>query len=252
LNNDLSVAAGRCVSGRKIGLTSAAIQQFFGVSAPTSGVLFTDMRVADGGDIEADRLMQPRAEGEVALVLAHDLAGVDSTVTDIAEATAHASPAIEIVDSRIAAWDLTIVDMVADNAGSGLYVVGDTQVPLASIDLAMVPMSLSVDGIEQSSGSGASCLGNPLHALTWLANEMSAGGTPLRAGDCIMTGALGPMVAMEPGAGLRADFGALGVSRRVGSQRRADQSIQAFTAAMSSRAFEPVALTVRWVTPTSR
>jgi len=213
LNNDHAVARGRRVSGRKIGLTSAIAQEFLGVSTPCAGMLFADMCVADGDDIDAGRLLQPRAEGEVALVLAHDLDGVDGAdgnLTAVAEAVAHALPAIEIVDSRVADWDLTIVDMIADNAGSGLYVVGDTAVPLASIDLALVPMSLSVNGVEQSAGSGAACLGSPLHALAWLAAEMSARGTPLRAGECIMTGALGPMVAMEPGATLSGDFGPLG------------------------------------------
>ena len=210
VNTDVAVAAGRRVSGRKIGLTAEVVQQMFDVHQPDFGTLFADMCLADGTEIDADRLLQPRVEGEVALVLATDLDRGRHHVIDVIDATAYALPAIEVVDSRIAGWDVTIVDTVADNAGSGLYVVGTTPVPLSAVDLPRLPMSLSVDGVERSTGVGAACLGNPLNAAVWLADEMCARGTPLRAGECVMTGALGPMVELTPGARVEADFGPLG------------------------------------------
>ena len=210
LNNDAAVASGRGRNGYKIGLTSAPIQEYFGVDEPAFGVLFDDMCVADGAEIASDRLVQPRLEGEVAVVLSVDLDEGGYARGDIAAATAHVLPAIEIVDSRVANWDLTIVDMIADNAGGGLYVLGFDPVSVDDIDLARVPMSMSVGGEERSSGVGAACLGHPFNAVAWLANELVARGTPLRAGAHIMTGALGPIVALPPGQTVRADFGPLG------------------------------------------
>lgn len=209
-NTDLDLANGRRVGGRKIGLTATVVQEMFGVHQPDFGTLFVDMCFADGIEIPAGRLLQPRAEAEVAIVLEHDLDKGEHCVVDIMNATAYVLPAIEMVDSRIAGWDLTIVDTVADNASSGLYVVGTQPVALSALDLLSVPMRMDVNGVECSTGVGAACLGNPLHAALWLANEMCERGTPLRAGECLMTGALGPMVSVANGDEIAADFGPLG------------------------------------------
>ena len=142
------------------------------------------------------RVLQPRAEGEVALVLEHDLDAAPHGFAEIVRAVAFALPAIEIADSRIAGWDIRIADTVADNASAGLYVVGGRPVPLSAVDVRAVPMRLSVNGTEVSTGSGAACLGHPLQAARWLADISCASGTPLRAGDVLMTGALGPMWAI--------------------------------------------------------
>ncbi len=210
VNTNASIAAGRRVSGRKIGITSPAVMEQIGVDQPDFGTLFVDMEYGDGVEIEAGRLMQPRAEAEVALVLAHDLDKGTHGFADIVAATAFALPSIEIVDSRVAGWDIRIVDTVADNASCGLYVVGGSPVSLSDVDLRSIPMQMTINGAEVSTGSGAACLGHPLNAARWLADVMCARGTPLKAGDVVMTGALGPMVSMAHGDTVVASFGDLG------------------------------------------
>lgn len=210
INTDLDVALGRRISGRKIGVTSKAVQEQIGVDQPDFGTLFVDMEFGDGIEIPASRLMQPRAEAEVALVLEHDLDKGEHSFADIVRATAFALPSIEVVDSRIDDWDISIVDTVADNASCGLYVLGGRPVPLDRLDLRTVPMSMTINGEEVSTGIGAACLGHPLHAARWLADVMCARNTPLRAGDVVMTGALGPMKPISTGDVVVASFGDLG------------------------------------------
>ncbi|GAA5043651.1 2-keto-4-pentenoate hydratase [Streptomyces similanensis] len=188
-----SLADGRRAVGRKIGLTSPAVQRQLGVGQPDFGVLFADMAVPEGRPIAPGRLLQPKVEAEVALVLAEDLPYREPTVADLLRATAFALPALEIVDSRIADWDITIVDTVADNASCGVFVLGGTPVPLDRVDLRAVRMTLAKNGGTVSTGSGADCLGGPLTAALWLAATLAGLGDPLRAGDVILTGALGPM-----------------------------------------------------------
>ena len=210
INTDRWISAGRRVSGRKIGVTSKAVQQQVGVDRPDFGTLFADTEYGDGVEIEATRLIQPRAEAEVALVLERDLDSPPHGFAEVIRAVAFALPAIEVVDSRIERWDISIVDTVADNASCGMYVVGSRPVPLSAFDARTVPMRMTLDGEEVSTGIGAACLGNPVHAARWLADTMSERGIPLRAGDVIMTGALGPMVPLGPGQELVAEFGDLG------------------------------------------
>jgi 2-keto-4-pentenoate hydratase len=210
VNTDRSLAAGRKISGRKIGVTSVAVQQQIGVDQPDFGTLFADTEYGDGVDIPSSRLIQPRAEAEVALVLDRDLDDAPHGFAQIVRAVAFALPAIEVVDSRIEDWKISIVDTVADNASCGLYVVGSRPVPLRRVDVRAVPMSMSIDGVEVSTGSGAACLGNPLHAARWLADTLCERGIPLRAGDVVMTGALGPMKPIVAGNVVEATFGDLG------------------------------------------
>lgn len=211
VNTQRALAAGRRITGRKIGLTSVAVQQQLGVDQPDFGCLFDDMEFAEGIEIPMTRLIQPKAEAEVALVLDRDLpAGRNHSFADIVRATAFALPAIEIVDSRIADWNIKFLDTVADNASSGLYVLGGRPMPLTAVDVRAVPMSMTINGVEVSTGSGAACLGHPLNAARWLANALSSRGVGLLAGDVIMTGALGPMKAIAPGDVVVADFGPLG------------------------------------------
>lgn len=205
-NTDIAVAAGRRVSGHKIGLTAQVVQKQLGVDQPDYGVLFADMCVADGVDIPPGKLLQPRAEAEIAVVLEDDLDKGENCLVDVIGATAYLLPSIEIVDSRIAGWDITIVDTIADNASCGLYVLGSRPVSLSAVDVREVDMRLDVNGHQASTGRGSACLGNPLHAVVWLANTMCQRGTPLRAGECIMTGALGPMVPIAAGDDIRAEL----------------------------------------------
>jgi len=210
VNTNLAIADGRRVAGRKIGITSKAVMEQVGVDQPDYGTLFVDMEYGDGVPIEAGRLMQPRAEAEVALVLEHDLDHGEHGFNDIIRATAYALPSIEIVDSRIADWNIRIVDTVGDNASCGLYVLGGKPVPLRDVDLRTIPMRMDIDGETVSTGEGAACLGHPLHAARWLADVMSQRGTPLQAGDVVMTGALGPMKPIAAGSSVSCDFGPLG------------------------------------------
>ncbi len=211
LNTQRAIAEGRRVTGRKIGLTSVAVQQQLGVDQPDFGCLFDDMEFSEGIEIPMSRLIQPKAEAEVAIVLDRDLpAGRHHSFADIIRATAFALPAIEIVDSRIADWNIKFLDTVADNASSGLYVLGGRPMPLSAVDVRAIPMSMSVNGTEVSTGGGAACLGHPLNAARWLANALSARGVDLFAGDVIMTGALGPMKPIAAGDTIVADFGPLG------------------------------------------
>lgn len=209
-NVNLDIAAGRRVSGRKIGLTGAAIQQQLGVSQPDYGTLFADMCIADGQTISAGRLLQPRAEAEIAFVLGHDLDEPEHCALDVIGATAYLLPALEIVASRVADWDITIVDTIADNASCGLFVLGSRPVPLGSVDVREVSMTLTVNGETATTGQGSACMGNPLQAVVWLADTMCRVGTPLRAGDCLMTGSLGAMVPITAGDRVAADMGPLG------------------------------------------
>jgi 2-keto-4-pentenoate hydratase len=198
LNVDHALAAGARIVGRKIGLTSRAVQTQLGVDQPDFGTLTADMAFGDAEQVPWGRVLQPKVEAEIALVLERDLTAHDSTLADVIRATAYALPAIEIVGSRIAAWNIKIVDTVADNASSGAFVLGGTPVKLAAFDARMCGMVIERRGEQVSSGAGAACLGHPLVAARWLANTLAQRDTPLRAGDLVLTGALGPMVAVAP------------------------------------------------------
>lgn len=210
------LAAGARIIGRKIGLTSAAVQSQVGVDRPDFGVLFQDMRYDDDELIPVGRLLAPKAEAEVAFRLGRDLAD-RAAATDPAAVRAAvelAFPALEIVDSRIADWKIGITDTVADNASSGVFVVGATGTPLDEVEPVDVTMRMHRgEGPEAelvSQGTGRDCLGDPLNALAWLAETLIDVGTPLRAGDIVLSGALGPMVAVAPGDVFRADIAPLG------------------------------------------
>lgn len=196
------LAAGATVVGRKIGATSKAVQDQLGVDQPDFGYLLHDMDVSHGGKISMAGLLQPRVEAEVAFVLSHDVDPGDPddiTVADVREAVEVALPALEIVDSRIAGWDIGFTDTVADCASSGLYVVGADARPLTELEPRDVDMTLTINGEVRSSGNGAACLGDPLEALRWLAVQAARFGDPLRKGHLVLSGALGPFVPFAPG-----------------------------------------------------
>ncbi len=198
------------VVGRKIGATSQAVQQQLGVDQPDFGVLFSDMAYSDGDVIPIDRLLQPRAEAEIAFVLGADLAEGPLDIAQCRAAVAEAVAALEIVDSRITDWNISFADTVADNASSGLYVLGTERRTLDDFEPVDVAMSMRIDGEEVSTGNGAACLGDPLNALSWLAQQARTFGEPLRAGQVILSGALGPMRPLHPGATVTAAISGLG------------------------------------------
>jgi 2-keto-4-pentenoate hydratase len=200
--------------GRKIGLTSPAVQRQMGVDTPDFGVLYADMAYGDSQPVPSTQLLQPRIEAEVAFVLGRDLTDYPVVTSDVLRAIDFVVASIEIVDSRIEDWDISIVDTVADNASSGLFVLGGSPRSLLEIDdLRNVEMSLACDGNVVSSGTGAACLGHPVNAVVWLANAVGQRGVPLRAGEVLLSGSLGPLVVPERGKTYEATFAGLGSVR---------------------------------------
>lgn len=192
------VEAGARVIGRKIGLTSPAVQRQMGVDQPDFGVLLSGTAYGDSDPIPHADLLQPRVEAEIAFVMGADLPAHRVTTADVLRATEFVVAAIEVVDSRIIDWDISIVDTVADNASSGLFVLGGSPRRLTDIvDLRDVEMTLVCDGVEVSSGRGENCLGHPVNAVVWLANTLADRGVPLREGEVVLSGALGPLVPAE-------------------------------------------------------
>ncbi|GIM89991.1 putative hydratase/decarboxylase [Paractinoplanes toevensis] len=216
------LADGHRVVGRKIGLTSPAVQAQLGVDQPDFGVLLDDMARGPDELIDITQLLQPRIEAEIAFVLDADLDADDVDAASARAAVGDVVPALEIVDSRIAGWDITLVDTVADNASSGLYVLGAATGRLGHRDLRGVTMTMADgNGTTVSAGDGAACLGDPVDALVWLARTAKAYGEPLRAGEVILSGALGPMVPVAPGSSFTADLTGLGTVRARFSERTA-------------------------------
>jgi len=220
--------AGATVVGRKIGATSKAVQDQLGVDQPDFGYLLDEMDVSGAasgaGPISMRTLLQPRVEAELAFRLARDIDVPEDEITlgFVRESVDVALPALEIVDSRIAGWQIGFTDTVADCASSALFVVGTDARPLTApgvdgCEPVEVEMSLTINGDVRSSGNGAACLGDPLKALRWLAVQAARFGDPLRAGHLVLSGALGPFVPFEPGdrveasisgfAPLRVEFG---------------------------------------------
>lgn len=210
LNTKYALQQGRRLVGRKIGLTSKVVQQQLGVDQPDFGMLFADMAYGDGETIAIDQLIQPKVEAEIALVIKHDLTKEKHSYVDIISATDYALAAIEVVDSRIADWKISIVDTVADNASSAAYVLGSRPVQLADLDLVNCRMRMTRGDEVVSEGVGRACLSNPLNAAVWLADEMVRRGRPLLAGDLILTGALGPMVVVKAGDEFKVEIDGLG------------------------------------------
>jgi 2-keto-4-pentenoate hydratase len=188
------VEAGGVVRGRKVGLTSRAMQDLLGVAEPTFGVLFDDMFV----------------EAEIAFTMAHDLSGPGVTTTQALSAIDSVMPALEIGDSRIADWRLKLPDTVADNGSSGRVVVGRTAASVTELDLRLLGVLFYRNGVPIDSGAGAAALGHPASCVAWLANKLSSLGAGLRHGDVVLSGALHRMVAVRPGDVVRAEFAHLG------------------------------------------
>ena len=210
LNTAYWTGQGRRIVGRKVGLTARAVQQQLGVDQPDFGVLFEDMAITNGGVLQAARVLQPKAEAEVAFILWEDITSLEVSREEVENAIDYAVAAIEIVDSRIADWKITFADTVADNGSAAFFVLGDERKGLAGLDLRTCGMALEVSGAVVSLGAGVACLDHPLNAVTWLARTLAAQGVPLRKGDIVLSGALGPMAALKPGDHVQATIGGLG------------------------------------------
>ncbi|MBC9735215.1 2-keto-4-pentenoate hydratase [Nocardioides marmotae] len=215
---DERVAAGARVVGRKIGLTSAAVQAQLGVDQPDFGVLFDDMAYADGDTVPAGSVLQPRVEAEVAFVLGADLAEGPLDHEQVRGAIASAVAALEICGSRVADWDISFGDTVADNASAGAYVLGADPRTLDQVEPREVTMSMSINDEVVSTGAGEACLGDPIEAVVWLARQAREFGEPLRAGQVVLSGALGPMRPVAPGDRVTATITGLGAVSAVFSE----------------------------------
>jgi len=209
LNTDRRLEAGESISGRKVGLTSAAMQQMLGVDEPDYGIIFGDMMVGDGEEVPVRTLISPKVEAEIAFVLGADLTGPGVTVEDVLGATTGVRPALEIIDSRVVDWRIKLADTIADNASSARVVLGPTS-PVAGLDLPSVTVALARNGEVVEEGTGAAALGNPAACVAWLANKLADFGEGLRAGEVIMPGALHRAVEIDAGDLFTADFSDIG------------------------------------------
>lgn len=198
------------VIGKKIGVTSQVVMDMLKVDQPDFGHLTSGMVYGDGASIEAGTLIAPKAEGEIAFVLKQDLTGPGVTNADVLRATEYVLPCFEIVDSRICDWKIRIQDTVADNASSGVFVLGDAAIDPRTIDLSVVGMTLEKNGEIVATGAGAAALGHPVNAVTWLANTLGQLGMGLKAGEVILSGSLAAMVPVQAGDNLRMTLGGVG------------------------------------------
>lgn len=187
---EIELGKGHSITGKKIGLTSLAMQQSLGVNEPDYGHLLSHMQLESGAQIPRGRLLQPKVEGELAFVLKKDIVGTNNTVIDVINATDYIVPALEIVDSRIESWQIKLEDTIADNASSGMYVLGEKQYKLSEVDLKNIGMAFYKNNRLVNTGAGVACLGNPLHAVVWLVNKLGTYDIPLKKGEVILSGAL--------------------------------------------------------------
>ncbi|MBT3699908.1 MAG: 2-keto-4-pentenoate hydratase [Alphaproteobacteria bacterium] len=213
INTKRFLDAGRRLVGRKIGLTSRAVQTQLGVDQPDYGMLYADMDVAEGEEVDVSRVLQPKVEAEIAFIMGDDLDDERLTTADILSSIDYAVAAIEIVGSRVADWDIRIQDTVADNASSGLFVLGHEPKILGEFDPRLCGMVMECRGEPVSVGAGAACLGSPVSGTLWLARVMAGVGQPLRKGDIVLSGALGPMAPVVPGDVVEARIEGLGSVR---------------------------------------
>lgn len=202
--------AGEKVVGKKIGVTSKAVMNMLGVYQPDFGWLTDAMACNEGEAIAMNRLIQPKAEGEIAFVLKKTLQGPGVTAADVLAATEGVMACFEIVDSRIQDWKIKIQDTVADNASCGVFVLGDRLVDVRDVDLATCGMVLEKNGEIAATGAGAAALGHPANAVAWLANTLGARGIALEAGEVVLSGSLGIMVPVQAGDSLRVTIGGIG------------------------------------------
>lgn len=208
LNHHL--AAGRVLAGRKVGLTSLAMQRQLGVDSPDFGFFFEDMVHGEGARIPASAFISPKVEPEFGFVLKHSLQGPGVTLEQAAAAIDAVYPAIEIIDSRVADWNIKLVDTVADNASCGAIAVGSTALDVDPSALLDVTCSLVIDGAALGTGTGADVMGNPVAPLAWLANVLGEQGVALDAGQLILPGSFTKAEPVTAGSTAVADFGALG------------------------------------------
>jgi 2-keto-4-pentenoate hydratase len=204
------VENGAVIVGKKIGLTSKAMQEMLNVNEPDYGHILNDMIYKDGESISLDKFIQPRIEFEIAFVLKEDLKGPGVTMSDVITATDYVFPALEIIDSRIKDWQIKFEDTVADNGSSAGAIIGSTTAKLDNLDLAAVRMTATRNGEFLDSASGSAVMGHPAEAVAWLANALGSYGISLYAGEVILSGALSKAIPIEDGDTFTAEFEQIG------------------------------------------
>ena len=214
-NTNYWLSQGRRLVGRKAGLTSLSVQKQLGVDQPDYGMLFADMDVPEGQPISLRKVLQPKVEAEIAMIIGRDLDQPDITTAEMIRAIEYALPAIEVVASRIANWDIRVWDTIADNASAGVFVLGAEPRKIGNIDLRLCGMVMECRGEQLSVGAGVACLGNPVSSALWLAQVMAREGRPFREGDVILTGALGPMATVKAGDVMQARINGLGAVQAI-------------------------------------
>jgi len=204
------LSAGEIVIGKKIGVTSKIVMDMLGVNQPDFGHLLSGMVFNEGEAVDTSKMIAPKAEAEVAFILARDLTGPGVTAADVLRATDCVMPCFEIVDSRIKDWKIKIQDTVADNASCGVFTLGGTRRSPRDFDLALAGMVLEKNGEIISTSAGASVQGSPVNAVAWLANTLGRLGISLKAGDVILSGSQSPLVPVKAGDSLHSSVGGLG------------------------------------------
>lgn len=208
---DRRLATGERVVGKKIGVTSKVVMDMLNVDRPDFGYLTDRMMYATGAEVPlSTTLIHPRAEGEIAFVLKHDLKGPGISNADVLRATDFVLPCFEIVDSRIRDWKIKIHDTIADNASCGVVVMGANAVKPTAVDLSTCGMVVQLNGEIISTGAGAAALGSPVNCVTWLANTLGEIGIPLKAGEVILSGSLVPLQPVQVGDNMQVSVGGLG------------------------------------------
>jgi len=210
-NDKIWQAQGRRLVGRKLGLTNKAVQKQFGISDPCYGNIYADMVLIDGAEITKPVVSDLRVETEIAVVLKKDLTQTEHTILDIIDAVDYLLPAFEICDSRVTGWNVKSCDFIADNAAACLVVLGTRPVALSDCDITRSEMVTRRAGQVVSQGKATAILGHPLHALKWLADDLVRIGKPLRAGEFVITGAIGPAVSARPGDAFDAEITGVGL-----------------------------------------
>lgn len=210
LNIEKEVNSGKKIVGKKIGLTSKKVQEQLGVDQPDFGILLDSMEISANEEVDFSEFMQPKVETEIAFVLKEDLLKTNHSIEEIEKAIDYAVIAIEIVGSRIENWNIKITDTIADNASSSHFVLGTQRVALDQLNVVNSKMQMFINEEIVSEGDGNSCLGNPLNAVVWLANKMAEMKSPLKKGELILSGALGPMAVFKKGDTISANIEGLG------------------------------------------
>ena len=204
------LSSGRKVVGKKVGLTSAAMQKMLGIDTPDYGMIFDNMVLADGAEVSFDSLQQPRVEPEITFFLKKTIKGPNVSIDDVLEATDYVVASLEVVGSRVADWKIKLADTIADNASHMAAVIGSAKIDVAQVDLVNEGLVFEKNGVELSRGTGAAVLDNPAKAVAWCANKLGEYGVPLNAGEFVMPGALVGMTPVEKGDIVVAKFDTLG------------------------------------------